>query len=278
MNLITDEFVGGQPAVIKDPRICRLVPVYRSALSEKTPVQAIITIRNPLEVIASLVKRNDMTKANAALLWLRYMLDAVSGSAGMTRAFVAYDQLVSGPLDALRDVSTIVGPFPTQLDNVREDVTAVLSEKLRNHEFSADQVIHDDLAHGWISDAYAALRLLVHDPSAPPPLETLRRVQSEFDAASSMLGKIIGDYDSALKELRRKSAALSASVDLKTEQVRMLRDKADDRANLDQQELNQARAALISAEAEQRILKSIRKSTFFKLFGRKKWRAPKSAQ
>ncbi|WP_157742356.1 hypothetical protein [Sphingobium xenophagum] len=40
----------------------------------------VITLRHPVEVAASLAKRDGMTGAEAALIWLRNMLEAEHGS------------------------------------------------------------------------------------------------------------------------------------------------------------------------------------------------------
>ncbi|MEM9011017.1 MAG: glycosyltransferase domain-containing protein [Pseudomonadota bacterium] len=254
-RLVADEFPPGRPAVVKEPRICRLLPSYRAAFEESLPLRAVVVVRNPLEVKASLVRRNNLTEANAALLWLRYTVDALVGSEGLARAFVAYDQLLDTPLETLGRLQTALGgAFPMTLEAAGPEIQAFLSGTLRNHSHAAEEVVHHDLTHGWISDAYAALRILTHDATAAEPLATIARIRAELDTAEPMLGHIMGTYDAALDELRRRDAALSASVALKTEQVRVLRDslseeKAAQAAVLERQkaELEEARDEAIRA-------------------------------
>lgn len=266
--LVADEFSSDRPAVIKEPRICRLVPQFREAFEDHLPLQAIIAIRNPLEVIASLVRRNNMTEANAGLLWLRYMLDAVSGSDGLPRAFIAYDHMIDDPIGAIGNVEKALGTsFPVPIDHVADEICGFLSGNLRNHSQSSEDVVHHDLTAGWISDTYAALRVLTRDPTATEPLEIIVKVQGEFDAAEAMLGFIVGTYDAELNELRRRTAALGASVDLKAEQIRLLRESADAG---DPQELRhmltEKESDLAKAMEE---LRAVRKSPLWKLIGRK---------
>lgn len=221
---IADQFPAGQPAVIKEPRMCRLVTLYRSALGDQIPTTVVITVRNPLEVIASLVKRNGMTEANACLLWLRYMLDAVTDTADMPRAFVAYDDCISNPIDTLRGLGDFAGlTFPNALDAAAPEITEYLSASLRNYASTPEDVLHSDLTRGWVSDVYNALLVLKHDPTAEHALKAIARVKQEFDAAAPMLGYIISDYDKTCKELSRREYALTAAVELKTEQVKQLR-------------------------------------------------------
>ncbi|MEM6943430.1 MAG: hypothetical protein AAF416_11730 [Pseudomonadota bacterium] len=228
VSYIAAEFPAGEPAVLKEPRICRLVPRYRSALERRIPLTAVIPVRNPLEVMGSLIQRNNLTEANAALLWLRYMLDAVIGSEGLPRAFIAYDKLLHEPEESLRKLEDALGqPHPIKFDHVRSDIEAFLNDDLRRHERSAEDVLHHDLTRGWVSDAHMALRVLTEDPTAARPLDTLARIHREFLAAEPMLGRIMQDYDTSLGDLKRRVAALTASVELRSEQVRQLRDAVE---------------------------------------------------
>ncbi|MCV6597012.1 MAG: hypothetical protein OIF40_08025 [Mangrovicoccus sp.] len=227
LALISDEFPHAQPAIIKEPRICRLVPHYRAAFDGQVPFKVVIALRNPLEVIASLVRRNNMSEANAALLWLRYMLDAVAASEGTQRAFIAYDRLLSEPIPAIADLQRdLGGAFPNTLDSVGADIEDFLSDGLRSHAASSEEVVQNDLTQGWISDAYAALRVLTRDPNAPEALESLSRIKREFDAASPVLAQILSQYDLTLDELRRGNAALEAALELKNEHLALLREAA----------------------------------------------------
>jgi hypothetical protein len=53
----------------KDPRNSITIPFWRSILPD---VQVLICVRNPVEVVASLSKRNNLSLAASARLWLRY--------------------------------------------------------------------------------------------------------------------------------------------------------------------------------------------------------------
>ncbi len=226
--LLADEFPAGHPVVLKEPRICRLVPHYRAALENQVPMTAVITVRNPLEVIASLVKRNALSETNACLLWLRYMLDAVSDTDGMQRAFIAYEDCISDPVTTLTMAAEHSQlSYPNDLQTVVPEIDEFLSTSLRNHTRTPEDVIHNDLTHGWTSDVYEALRLLKHDPNAPTALATIARVRQELDEASPMLNFIVGNYDRECSELNRRVASLTAALDLKTEQVKLLREQLE---------------------------------------------------
>lgn len=224
--VIASEFPTDRPAVLKDPRLCRLVPLYRAALAEDLPISAIIVLRNPLEVMDSLVRRNRMSPANAALLWLRYMLDAIGDSEGLPRAVIAYDQLLADPVEALQRAEAALGQtFPIAPDRLSSDLTAFLSAGLRHHDRRAEEVIHDDLTRGWISDSNDALRILCSDPTNRDALARLSQIRAEFDAAAPLLATVMLRYDTALERIRLDETAQRARAELRDNQVGFLRDE-----------------------------------------------------
>jgi hypothetical protein len=86
--------------VCKDPRICRLLPLWRRAFSVAgIAPRAVLVLRNPLEVAASLAARaagpatasaSITAPAVALLLWLRYVLEAERHSRDMPCNVVDY--------------------------------------------------------------------------------------------------------------------------------------------------------------------------------------------
>jgi len=73
-RLLAQEF---QVFSIKDPRICRIIPWWRSAFEScGARVSAIIPYRHPLEVAASIGNRDGFSTKYCLSLWLRNVLDA----------------------------------------------------------------------------------------------------------------------------------------------------------------------------------------------------------
>jgi hypothetical protein len=89
------EYAKGVVPLIKDPRICRLLPFWEPALA-KLAARTVypFIVRNPLEIAHSLERRNDLDFDHALLLWARYHLDAEQATRGKPRAFVAYSTLL----------------------------------------------------------------------------------------------------------------------------------------------------------------------------------------
>ena len=74
---IEGEMGGGGALLVKDPRICRFLPLWAAVCGRlNIDVHAILAVRNPLEVVASLERRNKFPAIKSALLWSRYFIDA----------------------------------------------------------------------------------------------------------------------------------------------------------------------------------------------------------
>ncbi len=247
--IISDEFVPDRPAVLKDPRMCRLMSQYRDAMQDSVPAKAIVILRNPLEIIASLAQRNDMSQVDAGLLWLRHAVDAVQGSRGMDRAFVTYDQLTRDPGGSIAAMAAALGrDFPVGYDHVKADIDSFLSPDLRSHAHSAEDVLHNDLTHGWISDVYQAGRVLCRDPDHAGALATIDDVATQFNASGRMLGYVARTLTQDAEAAERKAAALTANAELRKSQVEALRqhvEEAETRAAFEQ---DKAQADLAAAK------------------------------
>lgn len=83
------------PWVWKDPRACLLIPFWRAALGPD--VVAIVVVRNPLEVAASLARRHDFSPPFGVALWERYNRLLLAHLAGMPVLVSRYSDLVADP-------------------------------------------------------------------------------------------------------------------------------------------------------------------------------------
>ena len=95
VDLLKDEYGDAPIFVVKDPRICRLVPLWQKALTRAgVTARFVIPVRNPLEVAASLKARNDLSTDQSLLLWLRHVLEVERDTRGSGRAFLSYEDLL----------------------------------------------------------------------------------------------------------------------------------------------------------------------------------------
>jgi hypothetical protein len=82
--------------VWKDPRLCVLLPFWRTVLACDPPV--VLVLRHPLEISASLAKRDRVPQWQTLLLWERSLRHALLGCAGAPLYVIHYSRLLADPL------------------------------------------------------------------------------------------------------------------------------------------------------------------------------------
>lgn len=134
-DTLDSEFGGASTVVLKDPRVSRLVPLYREALTEAGyAVEAVLTLRNPLEVAQSLARRDAMEPRRALALWIRYTLDAERDTRDLPRSLVVYDALLEdwrGTTGRMKQ--QLGGHWPEVTPEVAAAIDEFLSPTLRHH-------------------------------------------------------------------------------------------------------------------------------------------------
>jgi hypothetical protein len=126
--------------VVKEPRMCRLLPLWIEAL--RTLGRATVAVhglREPAEVAASLARRDGMERDRVELLWLQHVAAAERDTRGLPRVFVRYD-------DLLADWRSVVGRVATLLPQgtLEPDAAAIegfLDPGLRRQRRPADPPI-----------------------------------------------------------------------------------------------------------------------------------------
>ncbi len=118
---------------IKDPRISRLLPLWQEIFTRWGVLpRCIILLRNPLEIAASLQRRDDFSQEESLWLWCAYLLDAERHTRGYRRVFVTYESLLNDPLQCLRDVGQALDiSWPVALKTLRQDMEQFIEPGLR---------------------------------------------------------------------------------------------------------------------------------------------------
>lgn len=91
------------PTAMKDPRLCLLLPLWRSVLSEE-PV-AVLVYREPLEVALSLQRRNGFPLTLGLALWHRYVRQSLVSLQGLPVLVVEYSKVLDEPGGFVRELS-----------------------------------------------------------------------------------------------------------------------------------------------------------------------------
>ncbi len=184
------EYGGAGLFVLKDPRLSRMLPLWLPVLTPPAlPAApcALVALRHPAAVAASLAARNGFPARLSLLLWLRHMLDAERGTRGIARAVVSYDALLQDWRGTMAQAGARLGlDWPAGLDAPAACIDAFLDPALRHTPPDAapnTTLAGSAYAEVWTRHAWTALHALETDGESPAALDTLDRVRAQFDDA-----------------------------------------------------------------------------------------------
>jgi hypothetical protein len=130
LRLLIDEFGSDRP-MIKDPRMCRLMPLWIPLIHEHFPqARFILPIRHPVEVAHSLRQRGEVTLDQGLKLWVVHVLEAERTTRGFSRLFTTYDQLMQSPVQTVLSLAKALG-LPSQVDAAA--ISRQIDSTLRHH-------------------------------------------------------------------------------------------------------------------------------------------------
>ena len=98
-RVIIQNLDAHRPWVMKDPRMCLLLPLWQPLL--EIPI-CVYSYRSPLQVAQSLRARNGFPIHFGAALWEKYNLAALANSRNLPRLFVSHQRLLGQPLETVR--------------------------------------------------------------------------------------------------------------------------------------------------------------------------------
>jgi hypothetical protein len=146
---------------IKDPRLCRTLPMWRQvALQKGIGIESVQIYRNPLEVAASLHTRNRLPLEHALDLWLRYNLEGLLHTRGLPRELLSFDALINHPVESLRQLAALVRPAAPLNEMALQAVSGFVDHGLRHAHHSPDDLYSEAVRN---SPALALFRALEND-------------------------------------------------------------------------------------------------------------------
>lgn len=158
-KIIKEEYLVGNCIVLKDPRVCRFVPLYLSVLSSMGYKVCVVQVfRNPLEVAASLHKRDGLRERISLLLWLRHVLDAERSTREVERVTVSYEGLIENWRETLSGITKDFSlETPGGTEQLTKNVERFLSEKHRHHQANKDELEPNRDVPIWLTRTYEAM-------------------------------------------------------------------------------------------------------------------------
>jgi hypothetical protein len=135
----------------KDPRTSLTLPFWRSAFG---PLRTVVVVRNPLEVVSSLYRRNGFSTALALTLWQIYAERVLEGTSPRERLVTHYDSYF---LDPDREITRVLDFLGLNRDQDLPALRTAAIPALRHHRKSVRDLEEHGFPEGVI-DLYLRLR------------------------------------------------------------------------------------------------------------------------
>ena len=193
VEALRQEFGQSPCFVLKDPRMCRFLPLWLDALAElKARPHFIITVRNPLEVVGSLHRRDGFTTAKSLLLWLRHVLAAEFHTRGHRRCFLTYSGLLADwRATTARMAADLDLTWSADSPLAQAKIDAFLSRDDQHHAVTLSELQQHAEVNDWVKSAYQALLAVAADATVNPA-PAMDLIRGELAAADAAFGPLLG--------------------------------------------------------------------------------------
>lgn len=236
------QFGSARMIALKDPRLCRLAPLWIRVLEEiGFDVYPLLVIRHPREVAASLARRNGFSAEKSYLLWLQHILDAEAATRAKPRAVIDYAELIgdwSTCVDRIESATDL--RWPRLREVAASNISGFLDPSLRHHGHHRGEFGKTPRALGFVHDIYASMllrsgsagpgRLPRWEDIGEPYMRLVETVlaQSNQDLADISLRHERLEHrlrdENRLKEVARHAQVSSAELRLWTDRAYVRRD------------------------------------------------------
>lgn len=244
LKVLEAEFGTTTFFVLKDPRLCRLLPFWLEVLEAfGCDVRPVMHLRQPKEVARSLQAQQGIDLARGQLIWLRSQLEAERASRGLTRVCTSFDALLSNWAVVANRLQEKLGfSWPRLIEFSDDSVSSVLSADLRHHRATTAQTLDDPLVNSWIRDVLKIFDHWAERDERTSDHKVLDRISTELDAATLGLrtvltaaekrNKAVGEerdvltrkYKSVRSENEKVQAELRASAQIRKEAQKKIAD------------------------------------------------------
>ena len=195
--------------VLKDPRVSVLGRFWRAALEQAGYMpRYVVMVRNPLEVAASLAKRNGFSREKSLLLWSSYMIAAERDTRDAPRVFVSYDHLLGDWRANLSRIERELGvTLPGRTSTASVEADRFLTTELRHHAERVPLESHSSVwgpaksLHAWFTAAA--------EGETPPNLAP-EQVDEELSDLRDLFGPILAEAQMTVKARDAMIASLQA--------------------------------------------------------------------
>ncbi len=235
--LLEREFSARPLWVLKEPRLCRLAPIWlEAAVALGMETRVIVPVRHPGEVGYSLARRNGMDSGRSHLMWFQHLVEAERGSRGAQRSLLHFHALVADWKSETARIGEELGiEWPIGQSEAEVKVDRFLDPDLRHAEVLAEEPAGNDAVLPVVIDQ-------LYQGLIRAPTEQAWRLisgsEAAIDACRSLYAPAIAGLALAVERSERHAAAVDAVLSstlvdrpnlvLDADEVRLLREQSYD--------------------------------------------------
>jgi hypothetical protein len=201
---LSGEFGDASLAIVKDPRMCRLLPFWSSVFHEaEWSVRPVLVLRSPLEVALSLNRRDDVALTRGCLIWLRHILDAEAETRQMRRAVLHWNDFLADRRGALERLGAQLDvAWPRWSDSVLAEIDEFVSADLKHQSSTEEDLRVHPAVSALVRDAHAATIELAEDPSNARTWRKLDEARARFEDAAAIFGQAMFETEEETRRLQ----------------------------------------------------------------------------
>ncbi len=200
---------------IKDPRLCRLLPLWHILLSEMDiDAGYVITLRHPVEVMLSLKKRDGFSQAKALHLYATHLLNAEYWTRGYKRTFIQYGDLIQNPEFTIKE-ALIKLDIASAMD-IGKSLSNLIEPGLQHHHVRVDENYRDGVPNvSMPEEIFDHLRSL---PNECTPVKCLDEIRENIYAPNEDMVVLLLEHTADVQErLRIQTTYALSLLDAKVE-------------------------------------------------------------
>lgn len=194
--------------VVKDPRICRIVPLWRQTLAQMQISPLFVhTHRNPIEVATSLHKRDGFDFEYGCLVWLRHILDAEFGSRGQARSFTSYDRLMEDwSAEAAKIAADLNISWPKYSVFNASELNAIIEPDLKRNVAGLGHLQGNRIVSDWITQVHDIFTRWAISGEVADDRQALDAIRGAFDEGVALFHGVVHRRGNGLIEERDEAS------------------------------------------------------------------------
>lgn len=157
-QFLLSEFSGKSIWGWKDPRTCLLFPLWLEVINElNTNIEVLFVIRNPAEVVNSLVRRNSFDAVESYTMWALSHICALKDTVNVRKYFIHYDRFLQNPLETMERVAAFFNLTMADKDGYAMQLQQFVKPSLRHSTLNDQEFFGNSNVPQFVKDLYRLL-------------------------------------------------------------------------------------------------------------------------